>query len=225
VTGPPGDRDKSGLSSFCGRRCLESAFAAENVTACQGCWLPGADGVTRTGAHFRARCRAGRRLGAAGGSAVTRGSHSSQPGRYQFLLPSSFIIEGTSTARTVVASIRTAAARPTHNGAPFVSRALLKKACLSASPSSGRRTSRQHPGRGPRSVVVGSTLDAGSELHVAKEEVSPRAVVLIGLSAHGVAERLLKAKPGDGEQARSGRCAWPPPSSACRRHRSPHPPA
>src|SRR5207244_3720162 len=45
-------------------------------------------------------------------SGATRGSHSSQLGRYQFRSPSSFIVEGTSTARTSVASIRMAAARP-----------------------------------------------------------------------------------------------------------------
>ena len=41
-----------------------------------------------------------------------RGSHSSQRGRYQFHSPSSFITAGSSTARTMVASIRIAAARP-----------------------------------------------------------------------------------------------------------------
>src|SRR5262249_49935005 len=41
------------------------------------------------------------------------GSHSSGRGRYQFQSPSSFIEAGSSTARTMVASISTAAARPT----------------------------------------------------------------------------------------------------------------
>ena len=40
------------------------------------------------------------------------GSHSSQLGRYQFQSPSSFIVAGSSTARTIVASSRTATARP-----------------------------------------------------------------------------------------------------------------
>src|SRR5689334_21791386 len=46
---------------------------------------------------------------------AVRGSHSSQRGRYQFQSPSSFIDAGSSTARTIVASIRTAVARPTPN--------------------------------------------------------------------------------------------------------------
>jgi hypothetical protein len=41
-----------------------------------------------------------------------RGSHSSHRGRYQFHSPS-FIVAGSSTPRTIVASIRIAAARPT----------------------------------------------------------------------------------------------------------------
>src|SRR6516225_6421361 len=48
-----------------------------------------------------------------GGSVVTRGSHWSHLGRYQFQSPSSFIVAGSSTARMMVASIRMAAARPT----------------------------------------------------------------------------------------------------------------
>jgi hypothetical protein len=44
---------------------------------------------------------------------VMWGIQSSQFGRYQFHLPSSFIVEGTNTARTIVASIRIAAASPT----------------------------------------------------------------------------------------------------------------
>ena len=44
---------------------------------------------------------------------LTRGSHSSQRGRYQFQSPSSFIAAGSRTARTIVASMRIAAARPT----------------------------------------------------------------------------------------------------------------
>src|SRR5947208_1539092 len=43
----------------------------------------------------------------------TFGSHSSDRGRYQFHLPSSFIDAGSRTARTIVASIRIATARPT----------------------------------------------------------------------------------------------------------------
>ena len=43
------------------------------------------------------------------------GSHSSQVGRYQFQSPSSFIAAGRRTARTIVASIRIAAASPTPN--------------------------------------------------------------------------------------------------------------
>ena len=45
-------------------------------------------------------------------SCSSRGSHWSHFGRYQFFSPSSFIDAGRSTARTIVASIRTAAARP-----------------------------------------------------------------------------------------------------------------
>src|SRR5262249_59411688 len=40
------------------------------------------------------------------------GSQPSQSGRYQFQSPSSFIVAGKSTARTIVASISTAAASP-----------------------------------------------------------------------------------------------------------------
>ncbi len=43
------------------------------------------------------------------------GSHSSQVGRYQFQSPRSFIEAGRRIARTIVASIRIAAARPTPN--------------------------------------------------------------------------------------------------------------
>src|SRR4051794_41827866 len=46
------------------------------------------------------------------GSWSRRGSHSSQLGRYQLASPSSFIVAGRSTAPTIVASIRAAAARP-----------------------------------------------------------------------------------------------------------------
>ena len=54
--------------------------------------------------------------GAADGSSCSsRGSHSSQRGRYQLRSPSSFIVAGRSTARTSVASIRIAAASPTPN--------------------------------------------------------------------------------------------------------------
>ena len=42
----------------------------------------------------------------------SRGSHSSHFGRYQFQSPSSFIVAGSSTPRTSVASSRTATARP-----------------------------------------------------------------------------------------------------------------
>jgi ATP/maltotriose-dependent transcriptional regulator MalT len=49
----------------------------------------------------------------AGGSRLTRGNQPSQRGRYQFHLPSSFMVDGTRIARTMVASIRTAVARPT----------------------------------------------------------------------------------------------------------------
>src|SRR5215218_10520108 len=49
----------------------------------------------------------------AAGSRPICGSHDSLFGRYQFQSPSSFIVAGSSTARTSVASIRIAAARPT----------------------------------------------------------------------------------------------------------------
>jgi hypothetical protein len=45
-------------------------------------------------------------------STCASGSHDSQPGRYQFHFPSSFMPAGTSTARTMVASIRRATATP-----------------------------------------------------------------------------------------------------------------
>src|SRR4051794_41820769 len=46
------------------------------------------------------------------GSWSRRGSHSSQLGRYQLASPRSFIVAGRGTARTIVASIRAAAAGP-----------------------------------------------------------------------------------------------------------------
>ena len=49
---------------------------------------------------------------AASPSPPIRGSHSSQLGRYQFQSPSSFIAAGSITPRMIVASIRTATARP-----------------------------------------------------------------------------------------------------------------
>src|SRR5205823_8222635 len=50
-----------------------------------------------------------------GSSGSSRGSHWSQPGRYQFRSPSSFMVAGSRTPRTIVASIRIAAASPTPN--------------------------------------------------------------------------------------------------------------
>jgi hypothetical protein len=47
-----------------------------------------------------------------GASTSTRGSHSSQVGRYQFRWPRIFIAAGRSTERMIVASIRSAAAIP-----------------------------------------------------------------------------------------------------------------
>src|SRR5918995_2656339 len=52
-------------------------------------------------------------LGSAAGSRRTRGSQRSQLGRYQFQSPSNFMVAGRKTARTTVASISTATARPT----------------------------------------------------------------------------------------------------------------
>jgi hypothetical protein len=43
---------------------------------------------------------------------LERGRHSSHVGRYQFHSPRSFIVAGSNTARTIAASIRTAAASP-----------------------------------------------------------------------------------------------------------------
>ena len=42
----------------------------------------------------------------------TCGSHSSQDGRYQLRLPRSFMVAGTRTVRTMVASSATATAKP-----------------------------------------------------------------------------------------------------------------
>ena len=50
---------------------------------------------------------------AGGASEAICGSQLSHDGRYQFQSPRSFIVAGSSTARTIVASIRTASARPT----------------------------------------------------------------------------------------------------------------
>src|SRR5262249_26966108 len=48
-------------------------------------------------------------------SSLSAGSHPSQRGRYQFQSPSRFIVAGSRTPRTSVASIRTAVASPTPN--------------------------------------------------------------------------------------------------------------
>ena len=53
------------------------------------------------------------RIGSGSVSTATRGSHSSQLGRYQFQSPSSFMLAGSKTPRMIVASIKTAAAKPT----------------------------------------------------------------------------------------------------------------
>src|ERR671935_523001 len=59
---------------------------------------------------------AGGASGAADGSPGSkRGSQPSHRGRYQFRSPSSFIVAGSSTPRTIVASIRIATASPTPN--------------------------------------------------------------------------------------------------------------
>ena len=52
------------------------------------------------------------RIGSGSVATATRGSHSSQLGRYQFQSPSSFMLAGSKTARMIVASIKTAAAKP-----------------------------------------------------------------------------------------------------------------
>src|SRR6266487_72185 len=54
-------------------------------------------------------------IGSGSVATATRGSHSSQLGRYQFQSPSSFMLAGSRTPRMIVASIRTAAAKPTPN--------------------------------------------------------------------------------------------------------------
>src|ERR687894_2045489 len=51
--------------------------------------------------------------GTASPSEATWGIHSSQLGRYQFQSPSTFMDAGSRTPRMIVASISTAAARPT----------------------------------------------------------------------------------------------------------------
>ena len=71
----------------------------------------------RRGLRRLARLLGFGRVGGGGGrsgvSEPIRGSHSSQLGRYQFQSPSTFIDAGSSTPRTIVASISTATARPT----------------------------------------------------------------------------------------------------------------
>src|SRR6266566_6917803 len=63
-----------------------------------------------------AEAGAGLAVGADGSScSSSRGSHWSHLGRYQFRSPSSFIVAGSSTPRTSVASIKIAAASPTPN--------------------------------------------------------------------------------------------------------------
>ena len=51
-------------------------------------------------------------IGSGSVATATRGSHSSQLGRYQFQSPSSFMLAGSKTPRMIVASIKTAAAKP-----------------------------------------------------------------------------------------------------------------
>src|SRR4051794_29834464 len=78
------------------------------------------DGVASAGPASTKTVYAASGAGATSGgfSAVSLagpGSHSSQLGRYQFRSPSSFIVAGRSTARTIVASSRIAVASPTPN--------------------------------------------------------------------------------------------------------------
>ena len=78
--------------------------------------------TTRAVLHARRGLRMRASAGAASGSSSissapssNSGSHSSHRGRYQFRSPSIFIVAGSSTPRTMVASIRIAAASPTPN--------------------------------------------------------------------------------------------------------------
>ena len=86
-------------------------------TASPSCW----DGIVASIGHRgQSRCGSGRGPGASATppsrvspSRLARGSQASQLGRYQLRSPSSFIVAGSSTPRTTVASIRTATASPT----------------------------------------------------------------------------------------------------------------
>ena len=79
-----------------------------------GCGAPHAGRRSRPPRHRLpvARRSPTRVAGPACPSMLSRGSHSSQRGRYQFQSPSSSIAAGTSTMRTSVASSSTATARP-----------------------------------------------------------------------------------------------------------------
>ena len=97
-------RPSTGSSSA--RCCPTSATSTGSARPLRQCPLSGSGRAPRAPARARGRSPS---------SAGPFGSHSSQLGRYQFQSPSSFIAAGSSTPRTSVASISTAAARPTPN--------------------------------------------------------------------------------------------------------------
>src|SRR4051812_29057732 len=86
---------------LCGEHgCVSGSQASAGTGAVAPCGAMG----------FGSECAAGDAL-----PWSSRGSHSSQRGRYQFQSPSSFIVAGSNTTRTTVASTSIATARPTPN--------------------------------------------------------------------------------------------------------------
>src|SRR3954451_6737836 len=98
----PGQESESGH----GRDAMQPTGRARSRARPGSGWPGGGSPPGRRGPHARADS-------GSGPSWAMRGSQLSRLGRYQFQSPSSVIVAGSSTARTSVASISTATARPT----------------------------------------------------------------------------------------------------------------
>ena len=141
------------------------------------------------------------------------GSHSSQHRRYQFFSPSSFITEGSSTARTIVASSRTATDRPnnttkTNSGSQT---SIAPTPCVANSSTA----------RPPRTLVVLGLAATGRALLALAAARTPWQV-LTAVAGTGPAFEIYEpatsellarvTRPsGDRTRTRSWARYWPPP--------------
>ena len=132
--------------------------------------------------------------------APAAGATRASVGRYQFQSPSSFIVAGRSTPRTIVASIRIAAASPTPN-------------CLKIRIEGSRRSekTRDHHDRGARD-------DAGRRLDPVRDRLVHARAAVEGLAdpaededvvVHREAEQDHEQQQRD-DRARSRRCSLKP---------------